>query len=414
MTYPFDQNQYPLNAKPKRGTATLADWENWVGRLTRFELGQLYPGMLKNVIATYEMVQAEEEQKIAQYGPFVQNNGPNFDKSFNDPAAHPGLVSSGFGSKPATPSPLSAIKPFEFGGATAKLAASFTSAPAPAPSPALAPAYTPYTPPVTPPVLQSTLPPPVLPPMTPRAPTQAFQFDTSAPVPLQVHKVAPPASPPGWRPMGLLDMNYVREPKESAENDDKIDKEKSATAGGYSSHMQAPTGGDDGSYVRQHGTSFATPEQAASDVVRRINPRSISENREYGGTIERVTFQEKGARGETVRKARYIATTPVPGSGDEVSHSSYSPENSVGIYHTHGDYSLVGSDGEPERVSTDFDQRYRRKMDEYASDVMSKEQKDYAQDLAAETRSARAEFKETFRSYLGTPSGRMVTHTPSQ
>lgn len=53
--------------------------------------------MLKNVIPTYEMVQAEEEQKVASQGPFVQNDGPNFDKNFNSPAAHPGLVSSGFG-----------------------------------------------------------------------------------------------------------------------------------------------------------------------------------------------------------------------------------------------------------------------------------------------------------------------------
>jgi hypothetical protein len=250
-----------------------------VSRLTRYELDQLYSGMVKNVIATYEMVQADEEKKVAENGPFVQNDGPNFDKSFNDPAAHPGLVSPGFGTsgqkpsgfgtsnlgdtEPATdfgrtgfggsvygsmegykgfgssgskstkpkPAQKSIIdrQPIDFGGTRP---AGSTPAPTGFGITPPAPAYTPYTPPAL-----------------PQAPHQPFKFGISdrapqpplpgpavsnalfgvpamqplpAPLPLPFPEVLGSTkrrpTPPGWRPMGLLDMNYVRQPEEKMPN----------------------------------------------------------------------------------------------------------------------------------------------------------------------------------------------------
>jgi hypothetical protein len=325
MAYPFDKNQYPLNAKPKRAYATLADWENWVGRLTRYELDQLYPGMLKNVIATYEVVMADEEKKVATHGPFVQNDGPNFDKSFNDPAVHPGLVSSGFGTSGQKPSgfgtsnlgdtgPATDFEKTGFGGSVYGSmegykgfgsSGSKSTKPNPPPNPTTSrqpfdfastrpagstlaptgfgitppvPAYTPYTPPVLPqapgqpfqfgisaPTPQPPVPGPAVsgpllgapafapPPRTPhwsapvapfappKAPQQAlrpFPPAPFSPAPMPAPLLAPTGTtkrkltPPGWRPMGLLDMNYVRQPKVSPSNRATSYRAKSRSSSG--------------------------------------------------------------------------------------------------------------------------------------------------------------------------------------
>jgi hypothetical protein len=267
--------------------------------------------MLKNVIATYEVVMADEEKKVATHGPFVQNDGPNFDKSFNDPAVHPGLVSSGFGTSgqkpsgfgtsnlgdtgPATdfgrtgfggsvygsmegykgfgssgskstkpkPAQKSIIdrQPIDFGGTRP---AGSTPAPTGFGITPPAPAYTPYTPPALPqaphqpfkfgisdrapqpPMPGATVssplfgapafpPPPKTPhwsdPVTPFAPPKApqqalrpFPPAPFSPAPMPAPLLAPTGTtarrptPPGWRPMGLLDMSYVEEPKEKTPN----------------------------------------------------------------------------------------------------------------------------------------------------------------------------------------------------
>jgi hypothetical protein len=76
---------------------------------------------------------------------------------------------------------------------------------------------------------------------------------------------------------------------------------------------------------RDPGDSFATPNEAAIAAISEINPRSIRESQEFGGTI----YQRNG---------RFSYTTPNAGGGSSVVTASAIPPGAkdVGRYHTHG------------------------------------------------------------------------------
>ncbi|MCD9006185.1 DUF4329 domain-containing protein [Luteimonas sp. XNQY3] len=134
---------------------------------------------------------------------------------------------------------------------------------------------------------------------------------------------------------------------------------------------------------------FATADAAAVAALDRANPVSISENREYGGLIYK---DEAG---------QYWATAPAPGTG--TSFDPYAIEIptgaiKVGDYHTHGDYSLAGPDGNPQRTGDPA-------RDDYNSDAFS------ASDLRGIAADARG--VDEYTGYLGTPSGTYLRFDPA-
>jgi hypothetical protein len=134
------------------------------------------------------------------------------------------------------------------------------------------------------------------------------------------------------------------------------------------------------------GDPFDTRDEAAYDAMKSVNPASVKENREYGGYL-----YEKGGQ--------HYASQPVPGSGDRSPHPV--AKTAEGDYHTHGDYSKVGKDGRPERVST-------KSKDEYNSEHFSGPDKDISRDMQKYTG------KADYKSYLGTPSGETKVYDPSK
>jgi RHS repeat-associated protein len=137
------------------------------------------------------------------------------------------------------------------------------------------------------------------------------------------------------------------------------------------------------------GDPFKTPQAAAKDAVKFINPTSIKENREYGGMI----YSDKAGQ--------FKASDPVKGTGDTVNpHDSPAPAGAkvVGDYHTHGNYSQKGPDGKP--VATGDP-----KKDDYGSDKFSGGDK---RGIAADAAKAGGDYK----GYLGTPSGKVLQYDP--
>ena len=133
------------------------------------------------------------------------------------------------------------------------------------------------------------------------------------------------------------------------------------------------------------GDPFPSPEGAADDVLNFINPTSISENKEYAGYIYKS--------GDN-----FYASKPEPGNGDKVTHAV--PKTASGDYHTHGDYSKVGKDNQPERTG-------KKSTDEYSSDNFSSNDKDNSQALKKGTGNA------DYKSYLGTPSKQNKEYDPT-
>ncbi|MGF1461634.1 MAG: DUF4329 domain-containing protein [Maricaulaceae bacterium] len=134
--------------------------------------------------------------------------------------------------------------------------------------------------------------------------------------------------------------------------------------------------------------TFATQEEAAVAALNAANPQSITANKEFGGFIYRTT------------SGRYGYTNPSPGTGDGFDPSSVTPPSGtavVGDYHTHGDYSTVGADGTPQRISDPS-------QDQYNSDGFSQ----------ADLRGIRndAAGDPGYRGYLGTPSGSFYEYDP--
>ena len=81
------------------------------------------------------------------------------------------------------------------------------------------------------------------------------------------------------------------------------------------------------------GDPYKKAEDAATDALVAANPKSVSENREYGGLIYYDTTLK-----------RYYATSPTTGTGDSFSPSGVSVPTGtikIGDYHTHGDYTFM-------------------------------------------------------------------------
>ena len=136
---------------------------------------------------------------------------------------------------------------------------------------------------------------------------------------------------------------------------------------------------------RKPGDRYPTPEQAAEDAISFINPTSIQQNTEYGGTIR------------TDPSGQYYATNPISGTGDSVPITANA--STVGDYHTHGDYSMVGPNGQP--VAT------TQAQDQYNSDNFS------TQDNTNSATIANHFGTPNYQSYLGTPSGQIQTYNPA-
>jgi len=79
-------------------------------------------------------------------------------------------------------------------------------------------------------------------------------------------------------------------------------------------------------------TTFASAADAAKDAIRRFNPQSIKEGREYGGTIYRLPRSDRFA---------YVDTPNIQGTGFSGGHVSTEQPipagaTEAGRWHTHG------------------------------------------------------------------------------
>ncbi|WP_122167623.1 DUF4329 domain-containing protein [Burkholderia stabilis] len=130
------------------------------------------------------------------------------------------------------------------------------------------------------------------------------------------------------------------------------------------------------------------PDVAARSALNSVLDKSIRTNKEFGGLI-----YEKGGK--------YFATIPVPGTGRTFIPALARPQvprgaTIVGDYHTHGDYSLLGPNGEIVKTSDPS-------RDSFDSDNFSLQDKSI---------SGLATLKyKCHRSYLGTPSRKLKVYT---
>lgn len=164
-----------------------------------------------------------------------------------------------------------------------------------------------------------------------------------------------------------------------------------AGGGGGGGGAGAAKGGGKGGATlnKPYNGPFDTQDEAAKAALDSANPRSIAENREYGGVIYRDTdgkyyFTGPGAGSETGFNP---STTPAP-SGTTV----------VGDYHTHGDYSIQDSSGNIVRTSDPA-------RDSFNSDSFS------ATDYAGIANDGAG--VPGYTGYLGTPSGEYYRHNPA-
>lgn len=129
---------------------------------------------------------------------------------------------------------------------------------------------------------------------------------------------------------------------------------------------------------------FSSESQAARAALQHANPRSIRDNLEYGGLIYRDT------------NGQYWSG-PVIGTDAGVSPSragSPSGAQVVGDYHTHADYSLT------DPVTGNAIRTSDPRRDDYNSDSFS--------EIDRQGTIKDAMGKESYRGYLGTPSGRFL------
>ncbi len=129
---------------------------------------------------------------------------------------------------------------------------------------------------------------------------------------------------------------------------------------------------------------FATPEEAARAALDANNPRSIADNKEYGGMIYKNP------------DGTYGYTDPAPGTG-----AHCTPENApipdgatpVGDYHCHGDYDdKTGRTSDPNRDKDNSDGF--SDTDEKAYEKANSKNPGY-------------------KGYLGTPSGQYKQYDPN-
>jgi hypothetical protein len=136
--------------------------------------------------------------------------------------------------------------------------------------------------------------------------------------------------------------------------------------------------------------SFDTPDAAARDALNRANPRSVADNLEYGGLVVK-----------DLQTGRYSATAPRVGTGDSFDpYSVRTPGRTqqAGDYHTHGDYSVQGPGGQPQRTGNPA-------LDDYNSDRFSRGDTD---GIRADGRN-----RPGYKGYLGTPSGDYRSFDPA-
>ena len=136
-------------------------------------------------------------------------------------------------------------------------------------------------------------------------------------------------------------------------------------------------------------TGYDTQNQAARAALNNSNGASIKQNREYGGLI----YENKNGK--------YHFTGPVEGTDQGVDpHDAKAPRGTrvVGDYHTHGDYSVMGPNGNAVRTHDPH-------RDDFNSNHFSRPDK---QGVANDARG-----KPEYRGYLGTPSGRFLEYNPS-
>ena len=139
---------------------------------------------------------------------------------------------------------------------------------------------------------------------------------------------------------------------------------------------------------RNNRTGYATQDQAAAGALKNSNGASINKNKEYAGLIY------KG------RDGKYHYTGPKEGTDQGANpHDAKAPRGSsvVGDYHTHGDYSIAGPNGEAIRTHDSH-------RDDFNSDHFS------GVDKAGIAHDAIG--KPDYRGYLGTPSGKFLTYNP--
>jgi hypothetical protein len=160
---------------------------------------------------------------------------------------------------------------------------------------------------------------------------------------------------------------------------------KSAQAGGAEETKGAGKGGGaatGGAGKKPKRDGFATQDEAARAALEESNPKSIKDNREYGGYIYKD------------RDGTYGYTKPIKGSEDGVDLGKTSVpagKTEVGNYHTHGDYSII--DPKTGKIVRTSDP----KRDDFDSDNFSQPDIDTDKVMGAG--------KPGYRGYLGTPSG---------
>ncbi len=135
-------------------------------------------------------------------------------------------------------------------------------------------------------------------------------------------------------------------------------------------------------------TGYDTQDQAAGGALRNSNGASIQRNKEEAGLI----YKKDG---------KYHFTGPVEGTDQGANpHDAKAPRGSrvVGDYHTHGDYSIMGPNGEAIRTHDPH-------RDDFNSAHFSGPDKTgIAHDAIG---------KPEYRGYLGTPSGKFLTYNPA-
>jgi RHS repeat-associated protein len=154
------------------------------------------------------------------------------------------------------------------------------------------------------------------------------------------------------------------------------------------------------------GDLYTSPDAAASDAMAEGNPKSIADNREYGGLIC------KGAN-STVQ-----ATTPKAGAGASFNPSSVScpvGTEKVGDYHLHGDYSTIGATGpvrtaDPARDQYNSDDWSPTDLNGILDDAVDRSVKAMVANFQNPV--AKPDLKQDYRGYLGTPSGTFKVYAP--
>ncbi len=169
-----------------------------------------------------------------------------------------------------------------------------------------------------------------------------------------------------------------------------INQDPIGLAGGVNPYVYGPNpiGWIDPNGLKRTPHSGTCADDAARSALNSANPKSIRRNQEYGGLI-----YEKGGK--------YFATIPVAGSGRTFKPMNALPQvpsgaTIVGDYHTHGDYSVVGSKNEVIRTGNSM-------KDDFDSDNFSESDKKITAMATLKNR--------CHQSYLGTPSGQFKKYT---